>query len=581
MEEMGILGKLVSGLTPDERKELLGRLESNPVILKEPLRQDAEQPYYEEDAGRRFSKLSLFARIWYHILGILNSKTPLSLFKDREILALGRKLETSAGGIYNAAGGYLLPQFYEAIRKLKENSRFFYSVLDMGFNRDKGAFYGFLGSLEMENIHSRLNAETNPALIAEKNPGLSGAALRQTAQKNFEDILLAISEEQRHLMYTDARSLVCLKQLSSFLYDRLLLAFTNDSRFGGMVCKVSAVREALVNLNNILFSLKECPSLNLLESFFTFSIQEQKDRLILDVHAEIQKFLAHAETSIAAIREFNRKIPLAPIARLAARNVSLAFTPVSGGEDWFLLYKDFWKRYIDTRFSDYMEKRRRRELWKALTEFFQGFPLKSLKNAASEEKPDGIPVLRADSLNFLLTFYTGIFITVLNPPLRILLIDGEFRKKDDRLEYVESYNGLISLDDVIGKFDRELSPDGDWGKRYARAESEMSVLSVKRRKLQIIRDEICEQANAIIERSVFSINTIIRIINSVTAGNTEDNHGMLFNLTRLNRNNPKFTEDLKNAEQKLMETAKMLAIIQSPAENSGNWRNEGTSVPGL
>jgi hypothetical protein len=563
MEEAGTLSKLVSGLTPAEREELLSKLENQLPLLKEPLYQDADDPDYEGNAMRRFSRLSVFLRIWYYILGFLKSKPSFDVFKDGELSALGRKLEAEAPGIYNAARGYLLPRFYEAICRLRDHSRFFYSALDMGFSRDKGAFYGFLGSLEMENIHARLLAETDPAVMAEKNPELSETALRQIAQKNFEDILLNISEEQRRSMYANARSLVCLRQLSSFLYDRLILTFNKDPHFGGMVCNASNIRAALINLNNILFSLKECPSMSLLESFFIFILQEQKDALTFDVHTEIQRFLARAETSIAAIRDFNRKIPLARIARLAAGNVSLTATPVSGGEDWFLLYKDFWKRYIDERFFVYCGKRRRQELRKTLAEFFQGLPLKSLENAVSEENPDGIPVFRAESLCFLLTFHSGIFMPILNPFLRILLIDGEFRKKDSKLEYTESYNNLINLDDMIKNFDADLFYKGNWGKRYALARDEVSALGARRRKLRIIQEEIDEQARAIIDRSAFAINTIIRILNGITGKGIENDYSMLFNLPRLNQKSPEFAEGLKKTERKLRETAKMLEDIGS------------------
>ncbi|MDR2052113.1 MAG: DUF5312 domain-containing protein, partial [Treponema sp.] len=260
MEETGTLSKLVSRLSPAERKELLSKLESQSLVSQGPLYHDMDDAEFSGDAEQRFSKLSILLRIWYYILSFFKSQTPLAVFKNDELSKLGREVEAKAAGFYNAAGGYLLPQFYDVIGKLKANSRFFYSALDVGFNRDKGAFYGFLGSLEMEDIHSRMVSETDPVIIADRNPGLSESALRQIAQKEFDDAMQAITEEQRDRMYADARSLVCLKQLSSFLYDRLIMAFTNDANFGGMVCKAVIVRDALISLNNILFSLKECPS---------------------------------------------------------------------------------------------------------------------------------------------------------------------------------------------------------------------------------------------------------------------------------------------------------------------------------
>ncbi|MDR1587929.1 MAG: DUF5312 domain-containing protein, partial [Treponema sp.] len=319
--------------------------------------------------------------------------------------------------------------------------------------------------------------------------------------------------------------------------------------------------DALISLNNILFSLKECPSMSLLESLFVFILQEQGAGASADVQQETQKLLTQAEISLAGIRDFNRKIPLALITRVAARDMSLIPKAISGGEDWFMLYKDHWKRHIDTVFFAYFGNRRRRELRKAFTDFFGDTELRSLESAESETKPGGLPVVRADSLGFLLTFHSGIFMTELNPFLRTVLIDGEFRKKENKLEYTENYNELIKLDDVIGQFDQNLSPRGDWGKRYAQTKNEISALAAKRRKLQIIQEEIDEQANAIVDRSALAMNGMVKVLNGITGGESGGKYDTLSNLSHLNGKTSEFTEALGNAALKFREAVRILKDI--------------------
>jgi hypothetical protein len=373
--------------------------------------------------------------------------------------------------------------------------------------------------------------------------------------------MLNIGEEQRIKMYADARSLACLKQLSSFLYDRLILAFINDDKFGGMVCNVTLVRDALINLNNILFSLKECPSMSLLESLFIFILQDQEAHGQIDVQAETQKLLTQAEISIAAIRDFNRKIPLTLITRIAARDAALTPQAITGGEDWFLLYRDYWKRHIDAAFFAYFGNRRRRELQKSFTDFFGDAELKSLANAESGANPDGLPVLHADSLAFLLTFHAVVFMAVLNPSLRTVLLDGEFYKKDNKVEYTEYYNELIKLDDMIEQFDANLSPKGDWGKPYIQTRGEMSSLTVKRRKIQIIQDEIDEQADALVEHAGIALNGLISVLGGIVAGKPDGKYDTLSNLVQLNGKSGEFTVGLENALLKLKEAVSILNNI--------------------
>ena len=170
-------------------------------------------------------------------------------------------------------------------------------------------------------------------------------------------------------------------------------------------------------------------------------------------------------------------------------------------------------------------------------------------------------MVRTDSLSFLLTFHSGIFMTDLNPFLRTVLIDGEFRKKENKLEYTENYNELIKLDDVIGQFDQNLSPRGDWGKRYAQTKNEISALTVKRRKLQIIQEEIDEQANGIVDRSVLAINGMIKVLKGITGQESEGKYDTLSNLSQLSGKGSEFTDALKNSALKFGEAVKILKGI--------------------
>lgn len=562
MKEGDTFNKLTTSLSLDERKSLLSKLESHSVIAKEPLYEENEHSRVVEDIEVRFAKQPWYIRIWLYIVSLFKSKSPAKVFEDREVEKLGRLVAAKAPGFYNAPHGFLLPEFYEALNKLKESSRFFYSALESGFNRDKGAFYAFLGSLEMEDVHSRLFTGTDPNYIFEHNPEFSESFLRQTAQQTLESVTAGISEEKRNVMYADARALLCLKQLSSFLYDRLILAFTMNNEFGGMACSVAIVRDALISLNNILYSLKEIPSMTLLESLFVFILQEEGGGGKKDIDVEIQKLLTRAETAIATIRDFNRRVPLTLITRCAARDCSLNPKSLSGGEDWYLLYKEYWKHAIDSRFFAYFGNRRRRELERSYADFFKDTPLKSLENGESEENPAGFPVNRISSLCFLLTFHGAAFMAECNQLLRPLLIDGEFYKKENKIEFTENYNELIKLDDVIKKFDEAISPKGEWGKRYTQAKGEMTALPVKRRKIQLIQEEVDESAGEIVTRSHHALVSMVNILTGILGKDTSGRYDSLSNLSKLPGKGTEFIDGLSSILLKLDKAQRILQTIE-------------------
>jgi hypothetical protein len=561
MDETEQFDRLALELTLDERKELLEKLERQSLISKDPLYQE-QKAEAAGDIAVRYARLPWYRRLLYFFLSIFKAETSIKIFQNTEITRIAKALELSAPGFYNAARGLLLPDFYDAVVRLRDSSRFFYDALDAGFNRDKGGFFVFLGSLEMPDIHARLVEETNPGRIGEKNPGIAESVMRQTALKMLEEVMTMITEDQRLKMYDNARSLTCLKQLSSFLYDRLLLAFTNDNAFGGMICSAGIIRDALMSLNNILFSLKDIPSMALLGSLFVFILQDQADGAGFDINIETQRLLTQAETAIAAIRSFNRQAPLTTLVRVAARDTGISPQIISGGEDWFQVFRERWRKDVDDSLFVFFSQRRRRELQNTYRDFFQEAPLLGLDNVKYQDHPGGIAVRGVDSLCFLLTFAAGIFMKELNPSLQAVLANGEFFRPENRLEYDEAYTRMIHLDETIRQFDESLGPKGEWGKRFEQINSELTSLPAKRRKTQLLMEECAESARGIIDRAQWAITILANVVGGFVGMGAGGKYEKLSNLEKLEEKVPGLRDGLMVSADKLKRAQEILAEVE-------------------
>jgi hypothetical protein len=562
MDESGTFNRLSSELSLEERGNLLKKLASQSEISQEPL--------YEENPGflaspadieKQYAKAPWYYRLFYWILGFFMSKPPLKVYEERLVAKLGREIKTRNPELYDYERDVLLPEFHKKLTELKQGSRFFYTALDVSVNRDKGAFYAFLASLEMGEIHRRLSTETDPAFIVEGNPKAFETELRQIALRAMEDSMSVISEEQRGLMYQNARSLYCLKELSSFLFDRVLMSFIFESAHSGPVCSIGLVKDQLVTLNNILFSLKHIPSMPLLESLFIFILQEHEQEAGFNMETEIRKLLSQAEESLVIIRDFNRDVPLTRILRCAERNIALSPKAISGGEDWFKVYQEYWKRHTELRFSEYMRVRRQRDLLNDFRTFLKGTNLKILNFIRSDYNQDGIPSGCGLSLSFLLTFYSAVFISDINKVLRQILIDGDFYKRENRTDFTESYNELIKLEDVIKKFEAELSPSGEYGKRYTMAKGDMSSLPIKRRKVQIVVEEVSDEAKRIISRTREAIHTMLDILNGVLKKDPTSKYDTLANMATMSGRTTVFVDGIADTIQKLQRTLQLLDDI--------------------
>jgi hypothetical protein len=562
MAEDRTLHRLVSELTVEERSNLLEKLKAQSNISADPLYEEVkEEPAVSFEDG--YVQLPWYYRLFYFIMGLFRSVTPQKAFEDGVVKRLGREIEAGTPGIYDCQRSCLLPAFHQLLSDLKEGARFFYTALDSSVNRDKGAFYAFLGSLEMPEVHQRLQNETDCELIAEGAGEASEAELRQAAFKAMEDALAAVTGEQRSRMYVNTRALQCLKELSSFLFDRVLMAFGFEPSASGQICSVNVVKDMLENLNNILFSLREPPPLALLQSLFIFILQERTVEQGFDINREMRNLLSRAEDATAAIRNFNRQASLTRILRCAGRDMSLAPKAISGGEDWFVVYREYWKRYIETRFVEYMRGRRHRDLLNSFKYFLKGTNLKILDNVVSDSNQDGIPVSGAFALSFLLTFHSAVYMTDINKILRPILIDGEFYKRENRTEFTESYNDLIKLEDDIRKFEREISPEGDFGKRYILARQDMSSLPVKRRKIQMAVEEASRGARGIVDRARNACTVMINILNGILRKDPGGRYDTLGNLSRLTGKGPAFINGIAESIQKFQKALQLLDDIDA------------------
>ncbi|MDR1419220.1 MAG: DUF5312 domain-containing protein [Treponema sp.] len=558
-----ILNRLVSELAVEERVNLLDKLKSQSNLSAD-LLYDGEVKTGEEEAPgleESYARLPWYYRIFYFIVGVFRGKPPAKVFEDSRVGRLGRDIDARFPGLYDYQHNVLLPEFYRRMADLKEAARFFYNVLDVSVNRDRGGFYAFLGSLEMGEVHRLLETDTDPASIAGANPSAGEGELRQAAFRAMENAFAGISVEQRNTMYKNARSLFCLKELSSFLFDRVLMAFGFENSASGQVCSVNIVREMLESLNNILCSLREPPPLPLLESLFIFVTQEKAGEQGFELSREMRSLLARSENALATIREFNRQTPLTPILRCANRDLSFQPKQTSGGEDWFIVYREYWKRRIESRFAEYMRLRRHHDLVNSFRYFLKGTNLKLLENVVSESNPDGIPVIGALALSFLLSFYSAVFMADINKILRPVLIDGEFYKRENRTEFTESYNDLIKLEDDIQRFEGDISPAGDLGKRYSLARQDMSSLPVKRRKVQLVVEDASRAASAITGRVRAACGTMINIINGIMKKDPDGKYDTLANLSQLAGKGGSFITGLNNAVEQFRKTLQLLDDI--------------------
>jgi len=553
------MDRLVSNLSLDERLNLLDKFKGQSDISADPLYHEVKADVTDSSGTAAFVTLPWYYRLYYFVLSFFRGSPPAKLYEEGQVGDLGRRINELAPDLYDYQKNVLLSEFCVLLTDLKEAARFFYSALDVSVNQDKGGFYAFLGSLEMNDVHRRLHTGTDPETIAQQMPDAEGPEIKQHAYKVMEEAFSSVTAEQRNTMYLNARSMTCFKELSSFLFDRVIMAF--GIGHSGHHCPANVIKDLLLTLNNILFSLKEPPTLSLLESLFVFQMQEKAGDPHYDMKLEMRKLLNKAEKALAYIRNFNKKVPLTLILRCIYRDFSLSPEQISGGEEWFAVYRDHWKRHIESKLSDYLQIRKQKEMTDTFRFFLKGTNLRMLENVVVDSTPEGLPVPDAFTLAFLRTFHSAVFLADINPLLRSIIIDGQFFKRENRTEFTECYNDLMKLEDDIRSFEVAISPEGELGKRFISAKQDISSLPIKRRKAQLVQEDASRIALGIIDRSRQAMDGMINILSGILKKEAGGKYDTLANLAQFTGKTTEFVDSANDSILKFNTALQLLDDI--------------------
>ena len=561
MEEIEHFNRMASELSIEERAKLLERLSSQSSMASSIL---YEEPRDERGfaSGNNFQRLPWYYRLWFFFISFFYSRPVTKIFEEHVMSHLYQELEERYPGFYHFQKDMLLPKLYEELLKLKEGSRFFFNALDASLNRDRGGLMVFLSSLEMPELYKQIVADTDPGALTSQYQDMNEVELRQKAVKILENDLAGMTDEERNKMYHSAQSLHCLKQLSSFLFDRLINSFIYDSSSHGYICPAASARDQLSALNDILSSLKKPPPVSLLSSLFVYVLMEKDDKAAgIDIQGEMNNLQIQADVSLQMIQDFNQEVPLTKLLRCITRNTSLTPRNIGGGEDWFRILRERWKFQVEENFLAFTRTRRQRDVQNSFQNFLKGTELRMLENMGSDQNPLGIDFRGSFCLSFLLTFYSVVFMSELNRYLRPILIDGEFIKKENRAEFTTSYNTLMKLEDVINRFDQNISPEGDYGKRYAQAKNDMSSLPIKRHKIQIVVKEAARDAERIIDQTRESLEGIIKILGGILKKTPDNKYDGLSNLSFFTAKDVSFQDGITDSITQLQKTLQLLEDI--------------------
>jgi hypothetical protein len=557
-EQLPVFDRLVLSLDATERQLILRQIAETSELQQ--TEQIQNQPPTDILTGvtqspqEKLQEEPFWIRLWFAFRAFFSQSSSYQLYAAHLVVLLGRRLAKNWNVYIDVGQRRFTSGLADRLAELRKTQSFFSGLLS-AYENEKGAFYIVLASLMMHDTAQTVASCANPFSVSYLEP--VKPEMRASLLRKLESALSAIPDQDRARMYQAAQSIEWMKTFCDLPLDRVLL------RFGSMPgdtrgCLAESVGAELQSIVNVLSGSKRIPIL-LLEALYLFSIQDRFDEKKTDIENECKVFVATASGYLSGIRDFKNAVPLADLARFAVQDVSWSPVPESGGEDWFLFYKTAWKKKFDEQWASWSKLHRSAMLEKRITAFLDGDRMPDLVNAPWKNMWIPLVLRREVSFRFIKGIFKKIYPQVLMKPLKILLIEGDFYRRENLIEYTDAFSNLEHMAQTVDLFEARLSAKGDLGEVFVLLQKEKVATVRGKTRLENLMLTTNSETDMIIGKAISSFRSIDAILGGILSVVRGGPYETLVNLASIQgRANDKYRKDLTVVRQRIQEACQIL-----------------------
>lgn len=555
----GSFDELVAGISSDERKYLLAKINQNrehsfPLV----------QPAREETDGFtldiKLNSESFLYKLFLWIRSLISKKHKLEIYNDDLIRTLARKINKNHPGIVDMQNGLILSLFYEKLKELKNAADFFKPYFNI-FNENPGKFYVFMSTFIAPEIASSINAEADPYSVPFEKEGTK--EVRSSLLKKMEGILKDIPQKSRAVMYDAVKSLNWLKRFSELPYTHFLAQFTAIVS-ENYTCPFTNAQTDFNALANVLSDARSIPN-EALEALFLFPQRKGGATVELDQDTEksMREFLSKSAAGISMVQMFISTVPFFALGKVIFSDYDWQIETFGGAEDWFVKFKEEWKIVFDERWESWLRDRKKSQLADVLMEKFGILSFPELPYRPWANLWGGVPFRCEMTGGFLYWFATVKYEEIIGV-LNVLVLEGVFLNNDNRAEFSEAMNKFAEINHQVQLFGESLNEKGSVGSVFAKLIAD----HVRTLKGQNMVNSIILNAETSVRGWESSFCDCCRTIEKVLAGilddeKTDKKYESIQNLMTIKgRENRAYRDNLQAEREVLLESRRILAEIE-------------------
>ncbi len=514
MAKDNVFDRLVKDLSGEERRKMIEKMEKNIDVSQEPMvfavENDSVNSIQEE-----YSSLSWLDKLIIFIKSLFMHKDKLELTKNVMVDRIARQIVSVNPDLIDMRHRSVSGKMSEMVADLHESVDFIRSPLSVCFGMDKILFYSIMGQLEFPELSDELRIKIDPRALAKANPVMDVSGIRRKLSEELDNLMQRISREDRRRMTEQIRTLNHLYQLSIHPFSQITSQFLESTEGQALSASFSSLKTPLTELASVLKAFSNPPSVKLLEAVFLLYCS-QVSSTEESLEERVEAGISRCEALIQKVRNFNRAVPLADILKVILEDPFYSAGTAAGGEDWFYFFNQHWQDVLSDRMRIFIREKTLEDHVNELLRYWDIPVLSYIKGYPQQDRL----VAFSCSLAALATFNSENFQKVLYFPMKIILVDGNFYKKNNREEYERVFQDLVKISERLRWFEHYLSPEGDAGKKIMEAGREFRGGEEELgRQMLLIYNGINRDALTIVEDSIRTLRAMGKLMNGIVLGN--------------------------------------------------------------
>ncbi|MCP5513913.1 MAG: hypothetical protein H7A26_00425 [Spirochaetales bacterium] len=549
---MGVLKgfeQLAHELPEDERNELLNELKDELRAYSNTRNPDAadkisaaELPPAENEEGsikdpkyleKIYRKIPLVDKIMVVFRKLFTGKSIEQIVEDYILKKLGKEIESSFPGLIDAKNSRLKERFYSEISIFAGSIDVFSQPVNYINKAGPALFYRYAAAREMSGFEEHLKQNTNPDSIYASGSIKNYEDLKLEINVKYNEIMDSVDADEKKNMYGLARSLFYITQLVLYPYELLKKKFVIDAS-GYRSCQFAGARKLLGQLDTIITSMTS--EINDYQLFcdYLFDFYLTGNETVTDSSGTDEypaKAKKKAMEAVSQIYSLKKTIPFKKILKLIYKNTDYKPGSISGGEEWFAIYKQLLKDELDEITENFIFRQKKKSVVAKLKAFIPDMPVTEKYYFIFRLGSKAFPLKKCNLLYYLYIFYQKYYTKIIEKTASVIMLDGNFYKDSNKKELSEAFNHINSFSEAYQEYVSKIGIDNQSDNEAFAYTQEKHSIGGKKTKKENMARVLSKEGYRLYKSYYDAFISIKNILGGVATGNASGKYDTLSNLS--------------------------------------------------